>query len=270
MTLPVRRAVAGRPARVARASAGLSVTRVLAAGAVLAAAASLYGATSSRAFLLSRIDVSGTVLASRTDVVAVIERTAGERPNLFRVRTAELEGQIARLAPVLAAEVRVVLPDRLVVAVTERRPILVWATAGRRSLADAEGVIVGELGVPRSELAFVEDRREGSPPAVGGRLDPIDLAVARQLAALTPSSLGSRASRLRLAVDDRDGWTLTAEPEGWRAVFGVYAARIRSPDVVPLQVQCLGALLASEEPRLATIYLAPARDRCGTFRPRGG
>jgi cell division septal protein FtsQ len=233
-------------------------------------AATLYGATSSDAFRLARLEVTGPGRASETEVVAAIRRAVGERPNLFRIRSAELETAVTSLPPVLAAHVRVILPDRLVVAVEERRPILVWVHGEVRLLADAEGALFAQAEGPgASTLPVVEDRRAGGEtPRVGDRLDPTDLAVARQLGVLTAASLASRATSFDLAVDDRDGWTLLAGGVGWRAIFGVYAARIRTPDVVPAQVQCLAAIVAAEEARLSVAYLAPARDRCGTYRLR--
>jgi hypothetical protein len=244
---------------------------VLAAAAVLAAAGALYGATSSEAFRLERLGVSGIGRTSEVAVRGVVEGVVGRRPNLFRVRTGEIATAIAELPAVQSADVRVVLPDRLDIVVTEREPILVWAVGERRLLADAEGRILAEADDQEAgALPIAEDGREDAIiPAPGERLDPTDLAVVRQLGALSPPSIGSKASRLKLAVDDRMGWTITAEPTGWQAVFGVYASRIRTPDVVAAQVQCLASLLATDEARISTVYLAPSGDRCGTFRLRG-
>jgi cell division septal protein FtsQ len=271
MSLPIRGVAVGRRPHVARASAGLSVSRVLAATAVLAAAGALYGATSSEAFRLERLGVSGIGRTSEVDVRAIVEGVVGERPNLFRVRTDEVATAIAELPAVRSADVRVILPDRLDVVVTERVPILVWAVGERRLLADADGRVLAEAeGREAGTLPVAEDgRKDPVIPAPGERLDATDLAVVRQLGALSPASIGSKASRLKLAVDDRMGWTITAEPAGWQAIFGVYASRIRTPDVVAAQVQCLASLLATDEARISTVYLAPSGDRCGTFRVRG-
>jgi cell division septal protein FtsQ len=271
VSLPIRGVAVGRRPQVARASAGLSASRALAAAAVLGAAGALYGATSSEAFRLERLEISGIGRTSEADVRAVVEGVVGQHPNLFRVRSHEVAAAIAELPAVRSADLRVVLPDRLDALITEREPILVWAVGERRLLADAEGRVLAEAdGREAAALPVAEDGREDPIiPAPGERLDATDLAVVRQLGALTPASIGSTANRLRLSVDDRTGWTIVAEPTGWRAIFGVYASRIRTPDVVAAQVQCLASLLATDEARISTVYLAPSGDRCGTFRVRG-
>ena len=86
----------------------------------------------------------------------------------------------------------------------------------------------------------------------------------RQLLALTPESLGSRASSLQLRVDEYDGYVLSSD-RGWQAVFGHYTPTLQPPTVVPRQVQCLRWLLAAEERRLERVRLAVSEDGCGTF-----
>ncbi len=166
------------------------------------------------------------------------------------------------------ADVRVALPDRLLVTLSERAPILVWQTERQRFLVDVEGKLfvlqpasVGDVRAP-----VVADRRSsGRALQVGATLDPTDLAVVRQLAALTPASVGSSAGRLSVTVDDREGYVLAPEPRLWRAVFGFYTPRMRKPDLVPGQLQCLKALLATGERQLRAVYLGRPGERCGAF-----
>jgi hypothetical protein len=54
----------------------------------------------------------------------------------------------------------------------------------------------------------------------------------------------------------------------WHAVFGFYTPRLRSPELIAAQVQCLGALLGPGEAAVRTVVLSPSDDRCGTFRSR--
>jgi hypothetical protein len=114
-------------------------------------------------------------------------------------------------------------------------------------------------------LPVVEDSRlPAAPPAIGTFLPATDVAVMRQLLALTPESLGSRASSLQLRVDEYDGYVLSSD-RGWQAVFGHYTPTLQPPTVVPRQVQCLRWLLAAEEKRLERVRLAVSEDGCGTF-----
>jgi hypothetical protein len=99
---------------------------------------------------------------------------------------------------------------------------------------------------------------------VGSTIDPVDLDVARRLAALTPAQVGSAASGLSTGVTDQNGFTLHSVPKGWVAVFGFYGLSQRTPDLVPKQVVLLQQLLHDAgEDTVAMVILADATD--GTF-----
>jgi len=117
----------------------------------------------------------------------------------------------------------------------------------------------------RAALPVVEDARLVTPPAVGTYLPAADLAVMRQLLAVTPELLESRSQSLHLRVDERDGYVLESQDQGWRAIFGHYTPSAQPPDVISRQVQCLSWLLASEEKRLDHVRLALSDTACGTF-----
>lgn len=281
MKLPIRRrATPLRDRPIQRASAGLSAIRAAAALALLAVSGSLYTVTATDDFRLdpAHITVEGAVYTAREVVDTSLGYAEAARPNLFRIRTSDLAESLRLLPAVLDAEVRVLLPDRLTVRLTERAPILTWQTGDARYLVDVDGVLFArvdsgaEHAAPASPgLPTVTDRRERSAlPVVGERLDPIDLAAVRQLAAVTPAMVGSGANALRVTVDDAEGFTIDALPDLWHAVFGFYTAHLRSTDIIPGQVQCLGALLGSSEASIRTIHLAPEDQRCGTFRARSG
>jgi hypothetical protein len=197
--------------------------------------------------------------------------------NIFRIATRDIESRIERLPAVRAATVTATLPDRVRVAIVERSPMLAWRVGQEGWLIDGDGVLfapaslldAAELGdgASGSRLPAVDDRRNRAAPAIGERVDPLDLAVVRLLATVTPAMLGSRAPALFLSVDDEDGYVLEA-PGTWRASFGFYTPVLRPPDLIPRQVQCLGALLAREESTLGEVTLSLAEDACGTYRVR--
>lgn len=121
-----------------------------------------------------------------------------------------------------------------------------------------------------ADLPTVDDGRlVDEPPTMGSRLPLADLAVMRQLLALTPELLDSRAEELWLRVDQLDGYVLASD-RGWQAVFGHYTPSLQPPEVVPRQVQCLRWLLASRERELERVRLAVTDDECGTFTEVGG
>jgi cell division septal protein FtsQ len=255
---------------VERASAG-APGRILAGIVLFAAAAALYGVSASDAFAVepSAVEIRGARWTSEAALKGVLG-LAESRPNLFRLRTGELVERLRTLPAVAGADVRAVLPDRLVVEVRERAPIAVWAAGERRLLVDVDGVLFAEArGEVGTELPVVLDGREASAGLrVGERLEPVDLAVARTVGAVTPLDVGSSATALRVTIDPELGWLLESEPPSWRAVFGLYTPTLRTAEIVPRQVQCLRELLAGREREVATIYLSPGGDRCGTFVAR--
>ena len=117
----------------------------------------------------------------------------------------------------------------------------------------------------RADLPLIRDARlPAEPPTVGSFLDPIDQLVMRQLLALTPELLGSRATELTVSVDQKDGYVVESD-DGWRVLFGHYTPTLQPPWVIPRQVQCLQWLLASEERKLEEVWLALSDEACGTY-----
>ncbi|CAN5123564.1 hypothetical protein BH24CHL7_BH24CHL7_10310 [soil metagenome] len=219
-----------------------------------------------------QLRISGLVHTPAATVRERIGLPVGSTPNLFSLPTADMERRLLELPAVARAEVRVVLPDSLVVAVSERVPVLVWRTADRAFLVDAAGVLIGDAMTagPLAPLAIVHDRRsqpvEG--PVVGDTLGDIERSVTLRLAAVTAELVGSSAERLELFIEEEEGYVLAATPTSWRAIFGHYTPTLRSPDMIDQQVQCLRSLLATGEAAVLEVRLAVADDRCGTYRPR--
>ena len=117
----------------------------------------------------------------------------------------------------------------------------------------------------RADLPLIRDARlPDAPPTVGSYLDPIDQLVMRQLLALTPQLLGTRAAELTVSVDQKDGYVVESD-DGWRVLFGHYTPTLQPPAVIPRQVQCLQWLLASEERKLEEVWLALSDEACGTY-----
>lgn len=219
------------------------------------------------------VEVSGlgyTDSAAVTDALALSE---GGSNNVFLLRTTEMRRRLLELPSVADARVRVVLPNRLVVAITERTAVLRVAHDGATYLIDGDGVVLEKRAAnapPLPDLPLIDDRRVdlGIPFEVGVKIDATEAQAMLQIGALTPALVESAAMELAFSADDIDGLVVTAAPYGWRAVFGFYTPTLRPPTLIAQQVQCLRTLLASGEEQMDTIYLAPEGDRCGTYLPR--
>jgi hypothetical protein len=235
----------------------------------MAALAGLYGAVSSDAFSLGRVEVTGNTWTSDDAVLAALALPGDQ--NLFLLRTPELEDRVATLPAVRSAAVSVALPDVLRVDVREREALLVWQVGERRYLVDDTGRLFGELGEagpPESAaLPVVDDRRAASSTyGVGTNLDPVTLDAALRIGSLRPADLGSAATGLEIQLDDRAGFVVKAQPSGWSAVFGFYTPTLRRTDLIAGQARLLRSLILGREEEVLRVILAD--DRSGTYVPR--
>lgn len=273
---------AARPIRRSRDTDGWRgvVTRVRVAGLilVLATAGSIGWLVTADAFAIGPAGSGNYEMTglNYTDPVAAINALALSNVgsnNAFLLRTADIRRRLMGLPSIADADVRVALPNRLVVAVTERTPVLRLRQGAATYLVGGDGVVldVTALDTPQIlRLPLIDDQRVelGIPIEVGKQLDPTEATAMLQIGALTPALVGSTAQQFAFIVDDSDGFIVSAGPDAWRAVFGFYTPTLRPPSEIAQQVQCLRSLLASGESAIDTIYLAPQDDRCGTYLPR--
>ncbi len=273
MTLPIRRAARPR-ARAVRRASGRIRRRQIAAGVVaVLAAAAIYAVSVVPAFQLRQLDVEGATITTSASLDQALGLDAGPHPNVFRIDTARMRRALLALPTVADANLSVQLPGRLVVHLAERRPILVWAVKDERWFVDVNGLVMAPApaGDPAATglPVFSDDRTGRNALAPGDLIAPTDLAVARQLGAVTPRMIHSSATSLSYEITDADGYTVSGGSKGWLAIFGMYTPTLRPPSLVPAQVQCLSSLLAKEgERRIATVYLFPDGNECGTFIAR--
>jgi hypothetical protein len=226
--------------------------------------------TASPAFGLQTIEVPPL---HYTDPTAVRSSLAvGRGANLFTLRTEGLAAPLLELSAVADARVEVGLPDRLILRIEEREPIMVWQVAARRFLVDRRGVLFATAAALPAEtvaaLPVVIDRRIASEAALDetDRLEPGVLDAATRLAAVRPADVGSAAEYLLVELGDESGFVLRAEPIGWIAVFGFYTPTLRTTELIPGQVRLLRSLLAERESIVARVVLAD--DSSGTYLPR--
>jgi hypothetical protein len=225
--------------------------------------------TGPSAFGLSRTELPALAWTDESAVTTALGLSPGS--NVFRIDTAPLEAALERLPAVASADVSVTLPDAaVVVAIEERVPVLAWQVGASRYLADGSGRLFARIDADATlpaGVGLVDDRRDGAADrvVVGATLDPVDLDVATRLGSLTPTDVGSTATRLRVAATDADGFVVSTQ-DGWLAVFGFYSPATRPTDMIPGQVRLLRSLLAGREATLSRIILASETD--GTYIPK--
>jgi POTRA domain, FtsQ-type len=233
---------------------------------MLVAAGAIYGVSSSSAFDVTNVDLTGATFTDATDLQATIDGVQGA--NLFTIKTGPLEAALRDLPTVGSAKVTVRLPNTLAVAIQERAAVMVWKVGARRYLAAADGALFARLTDATADagvgLPVVEDRRASSAGLyVGQHLDAVDLDAATRLASLVPADVGSGAEHLVVWVTDENGFTVRTRPASWTAVFGYYTASLRTPELIPGQVELLKSLLYGREATVDRVILASDTD--GTY-----
>ena len=252
---------------IRRASAQISWVRMLAIAALLAVTVAGWRVVDADAFPVKRVDVDGAVLTDRAAVEAALLAGAG---SVFRYDSAAAAARIAALPTVLRASVRVGVPDLVAASLDERAPVLLWSRGdeGGGFLVDADGLVFAQVSTAAALPRVTDQRSAAAALAIGDELAAVDLHVARALVSVTPAMLGTSAAALAVVITDSDGFELTTQPATWTAVFGPYGEVTRSPDIVPVQVQCLASLLAAgPEDRIGRVVLSPDGQACGTYAP---
>lgn len=259
-----------RAPSVRRATRRVSIARIAAVAVLFGASAALSQLTGASAFAVRSVDIEGARLTDRGEVAAALLEAAPA--NVFRYDTSLAAARLARFPAIRTAAVRAILPDRVVATIEERVAVLVWGVGEERFLVDGDGLLFAREDQARGlaahvDLPTVTDRRAGSAGlAITSIIAPVDLRVARELGALTPATLGSKAAALKVSLDDQLGFVVATDPPGWSATFGLYGEITRNPEIVPLQVQCLASLLADQgEAAVASVTLSPEGQLCGTF-----
>lgn len=261
---------ARRTRPVKRASAGLSAVRAGAALAMLVSAGGIYGVGASPAFGFKMLELDGDRYTVAADVHALVGVAGGA--NLFLVATDVIEARIGRLPTVAGVDVQVSLPATIRVSLRDREPVMTWRVGERSFLVDGSGMLFAELGDRSTEdaarlPAIVDARADSASLVVGATLDPIDVDAATRLGSVRPDQLNSAARSLRVTVSDEHGFVVHADPDGWTAIFGFYTPSLRTPDLIPGQVNLLRALLEGREATVDQVVLASDTDGTYVARP---
>ncbi len=191
---------------------------------------------------VTEVDLQGERYTSARVLERMIEPIHGV--SLLALDGAALASAVRALPAVANAEVRIILPRRVEVELTEKPAAFVWQTSAVRLIGAEDGTLIGQLArsaalaVDLQGLPFVDDQRRASRDIiVGDILDPEILASAKRLWQIDPIALGSAATRVELAIDDEHGFVLVSTSPAWRAALGFYGvAPINAPAEVDAQV----------------------------------
>jgi cell division protein FtsQ len=160
----------------------------------------------SRLLVVRSVAVVGTHLVPKSEVLAAAAIPTGLP--LARVNTGDAARRVERITDVQSAVVTRDWPDRIVITITERRPVLAVPSGRRFDLIDPTGVIVQQVakqptGMPRFTPYGPLPHNPGVA-AVASVLRSLPPAVARQVRLVTVPAVD--AVTLRLANGATVDW----------------------------------------------------------------
>ena len=201
------------------------------------------GAAGAMGFGVDAVHVQGASPETERAVLAAAGVEAGD--NLLGVDLGGVRGRVEDVSWVEGAKVVRLLPDTLVIAVTERRPLAVWQSRGRLALVDAQGqVITGADAAKFPQLPLVVG--PGAGQAAGAVLPLLHARpkLMEQVEALV--RVDRRRWDLRLrdgaliqlpALDEEDALMRLDQLEGRSRVLSLGFAKIdlRDPEMITVR-----------------------------------
>lgn len=173
-------------------------------------------------FRISSAVVIGNSRVSSEEITAALGMTGD---SIFLVRPNEAGARLlVDLPPLKSAQIQVALPNKIVVTVTERQPVIIWQQDGEQAWVDSEGVafkprgsadglvnVIG-LDVPVVELPKPAEGEEVSLTAPRPFMHKELVDAILILAPTVPAG-----STMIYEAEHGLGWT---DSLGWKAYFG--------------------------------------------------
>ncbi len=226
---------------------------------------------SSTAFHIQQVNITGT---QNDALIHNIKNIGTQGDNIFLVNIPAMKERIEALPLVASASVSKQWPNQLTVAVTERKPVLLWQTPGGTYSVDNQGVVIASASeTPGADHLRVvalgtTDKNQGKkgstiqPLHAGTHLNAADVAFALNVFQQLPQVTGVNTFKLRYDGTIYPGMTNGSETgqgtfvvessDGWIAYLGSAA------DANPLEnrliaMQQILILGKKQEQHLATI-----------------
>ncbi|MFZ6027095.1 MAG: cell division protein FtsQ/DivIB [Chloroflexota bacterium] len=179
----------------------------------LVLAALLFYLWSSPTFRVMQAETSGNRRVSNGDINTVI---GVYDESIFSIDPQTIQEQLQRAFPDFkSVSVQVKLPNRVIVTVEERQPVLAWQQGGSIHWVDGEGVSFS----PRGEMDLVMIDAKDTPPGTvvdpqqhTTTLDPKWVNTFQKMAEQAPAGVP-----ILYSTERGLGWV---DPQGWEAYFG--------------------------------------------------
>ncbi|MFN8453891.1 MAG: FtsQ-type POTRA domain-containing protein [Anaerolineae bacterium] len=158
-------------------------------------------------FFVYTAEIRGNTAVSAREIYSM---SGVDSQSIFWINPAEVVKRITRLPNIKTASVMLVLPAKVVIEVTERRPELLWQTGSTLWWVDQEGTVLPPKADLTGMLRIIDDDKQPLEP--GYQIEAAIVDGAQTLRVLVPSVEVMRYSKaLGLTV---------ATPEGWPVYLG--------------------------------------------------
>jgi cell division septal protein FtsQ len=245
--VPVRRRLAKRLPSIRRLIAGV--------GAV-AAVAGLVALLNGPWLRVQQVTWDGARYTDTAELASLLEGQQGA--SVLAVDTRAIGDRLERLPAVAEAGVAASLTGRVTATLVEREVAFVWETRSARLLGSDDGTIFaairGDADLAADLAAaprITDDRRSSRLLTVGDTIPEALLETTMRILRIDPTTLGSRAERVTVHIDDEYGFRLASTEPSWEIAFGVYGTdpRVTSAEAaarLERQVTAVRTLFAEE------------------------
>lgn len=195
----------------------------------------LYSVWTSATFKLSGAEISGNQRLVETEINAAL-RVIGQ-PIFVAIPAKMTENLLNDYPDLSSVDVHVAFPNRIIVNVIERTPLIAWYQDGKMAWLDAQGMAFPPRGQPGNLISVVAN---GDPPPV--QVDPaqstsqkppfLDPALVQVITVLYPHIPGGAS----LLYDTQFGlgWQ---DMRGWQVYFG------QNSDDIPMKLNVYQAIV---------------------------
>ena len=233
-----------------------SIRRLIAGVGAVAAAAGLVALLSGPWLRVQEVTWDGARYTDSDELASLLEDQRGA--SVLAVDTRALGDRLERLPAVADAAVAASLTGHVTATLVERQVAFVWETRSARLIGSADGTIFAVIrddADPAADLAaaphITDDRRSSRLLTVGDTIPEPLLETTMRLLRIDPATLGSRAQRVTVRIDDEYGFRLASSEPGWEIAFGVYGTdpRVSSAEAaarLDRQVTAVRTLFAEE------------------------
>jgi hypothetical protein len=239
-----------------------SIRRLIAGVGAVAAVAGLVALLNGPWLRVQHVTWDGARYTDTAELASLLEGQQGA--SVLAVDTRAIGDRLESLPAVAEAAVAASLTGRVTATLVERQVSFVWETRSARLLGSDDGTIFAAIPGD-AELAddladaprIADDRRSSRLLTVGDTIPEALLETTKRILQIDPATLGSRAERLTVRIDDEYGFRLASAAPGWEIAFGVYGT---DPRVTPAEA---AARLERQVTAVRTLFAEEAEDGIG-------